>query len=376
MKRASLVRILAVVVVGAGLAAAVYYSPSYFIKEEKSDPSGRLKTGGTSSAQVIIENRWKTAFRNDKNVQVEYDSAGSTAGATKMIDKELAVAFVHAPLSDEQRAKARAKGGEVVHVPVVICAVVPVYNVKELKDKLPLKFTGELLADIYLGKVTKWNDPAIKALNEGVALPETPIVAVHRSDSSGTTFLFTDYLAGASEAWQKQMGPARSEVKWPVGVGAARSQGVAAHVDHTEGAIGYIDLIHAYDVAVQPNPDGKLWGLVARYGSVQNKDKSAFILADPDNMTAAAKGVTADMADDLTFKLTNKPGKDSYPICGAIWAVCYQAQPAADKPTVVDFLNYVTHEGQHFAKKTSYAPLPDELIPRVEQKISSITAAP
>jgi phosphate transport system substrate-binding protein len=366
MKRASLVRILAIVVIGAGLGVAVYYSPAYFMeKEEKSAPSGFLKTGGTSTGQIIIENRWKTAFRKDKNVQVDYESLGSTAGAAKMVDKDIAIGFVHAPMSEEQRAKAKAKGGEIVHVPVVICAVVPVYNVKELIGKPPLKFTSDLLADIYLGKVTKWNDPAIKAVNEGVDLPETPILVAHREDSSGTTFLFTDYLAGASDAWKTKMGPAKSEVKWPVGVGVARNHGLAEFVHKTEGAIGYVDLIHAIDVDYP-----------SQYGAVQNKDKTAFIHADPDNMTAAAKGVTAGMADDLTFQLTNKPGKDSYPICGAIWAVCYQAQPAATKQTVVDFLTYVTHEGQHFAKKTSYAPLPEELIPRVEQKIASITTAP
>ena len=362
-RRVSLLRVLVILLVGGGLCFLVYSSPALLFREAKSPDSVHLKTGGTSVADIIIDNRWRNVYRKAKGIEVDYESTGSTAGIRQMIDGKYALAFTHAPLTEEQKKEARGKGGEVVQIPVVLCAVVPAYNVKELKDKPPLKFTGEVLADIYLGKIDRWNDPALKKLNEGADLPDTKITVVHRSDSSGTTFLITDYLAQESEAWRRQVGEAASEVKWPTGVGMNRNQNVKGHVATTEGAIGYVDLVHV--------SNGDL-----PYGAVQNKDKTAFIHAEAKNMTAAAQQVIADLPEDLAFNLINKPGKDSYPICGVIWAVCYQAQPASNQKKVVDFLHWATHEGQQFATSVSYAPLPDELVPRVEQRLQSIKAAP
>jgi phosphate transport system substrate-binding protein len=351
-----------------GLAGLVYYSPAYFIKEEAPPSVVHLKTGGTSVVYIIMANRWRNPYRNEKSVEVDYDSIGSTQGISRMIDKQYALGFTHAPLTEDQKKKAQSQGGEVLQIPVIICAVVPIYNVKELKDKPPVKFTGDVLADIFRGKIDKWNDPALKKINEGVDLPDTKITVVHRKDSSGTTLLFTDYLQGASETWKKEMGPASEEVKWPVGIGMARNEGVAAYVRQTEGALGYVDLLHALI--------GDGLGTQIPYGAVQNKDKSAFLHADPENMTATAKALTAAIPEDLTFQLTNKPGKDAYPICGAIWAVCYQNQPAANRQLVQDFVHWITHEGQKFAKTTSYAPLPEEMVERVEKKLQSIKSAP
>lgn len=234
----SIARIAVIVLVGIGLGCLVYFSPAYFIAPEKMSPSLQLRTGGTSSAAMILENRWASRYRKDKVVQVDYDSSGSTKGVNNMIDQFYQIGFVHAPLTEEQLKKAKAKGGEVLHIPVVLCAVVPAYNLKELKDKPPLNFTADVLADIYLGKITKWNDPAIKKINEGVALPDVKIIPVHREDSSGTTYIFADYLQGASEAWKAAMGEAKSELKWPAGVGEGktRSFGVARFVEETEGA--------------------------------------------------------------------------------------------------------------------------------------------
>jgi phosphate transport system substrate-binding protein len=364
MKRVSLIRLSVIILVGAGLGVLVYYSPAFFIKNDEPPAYVHLKTGGTSVAHIIMENRWKTAYRNAKGVEVEYDSTGSTKGVTRMIEGQYAIGFTHAPLTEAQKSTARGKGGEVAHIPVVICAVVPVYNLKGLKGKPPLRFTGEVLADIFRGKIDRWNDPALKQLNEGVDLPDTKIVVVHRKDSSGTTLIFTDFLQGVSPAWKQEVGPAASEVKWPVGVGVARNAGVAEHVRKTEGAIGYVDLLHAL---LGEDPDLRL-----TYGAVQNKDKTAFIHAGPENMTAAAKGLAGGIAEDLTFNLTNRPGKDAYPISGVIWAVCYQAQPGSTQQQVVDFLRWITHEGQKFAGTTSYAPLPDELVERVDQKLNAM----
>jgi phosphate transport system substrate-binding protein len=364
LSRTSVIRIVILAVIAAGLAAGIYFAPAFFIKKEDPAPA-KLKLGGTSVASMIVENRWMAAFRAAKNVEVEFDSTGSTAGVNKVIDRGYAIGFTHAPLNEEQRKKALAQGGEIVQVPVVICAVVPAYNVKELKGKPPLKLNGEVLAGIFLGKITTWNHPAIQELNKGVELPPTKITVVHREDSSGTTFLFTDYLQGASPTWKAQFGAAASELKWPVGVAKPRNQGVAEFVRKTEGAIGYIDLVHA---AGSDNDD-------LDYAALENKDKTAFLHADATNMAAAAKAAAGGLSDDPKFSLTNAAGSDCYPISGFIWAVCYSNQPAAQHQMVADFLHWITHDGQQFAPRTSYAALPPEVVLKVEERLKSIKAA-
>jgi phosphate transport system substrate-binding protein len=357
--RTSLFRILIFLILGVAAAVVIYISPAWFIQGDNTPPAVHLKTGGTATVFLILENRWRVNYRKDKGMELDYASTGSTKGLTEMTDKDLSIAFTHAPMSEEQREQARSKGGEVVHIPVVLCAVAPVYNVKELQDKPPLKFSGDVLAGIFLGKIDKWNDPALKKLNEGVDLPETKITVVHREDSSGTTFIFSDYLCGASDAWREKYPKPSSEIKWQVGEGKPRNEGVARYVKETEGAIGYVDLVQA-------------WINELPYGAVQNKDRTAFIHAEAKNMTAAAAAAT--VPEDLTFKLTNQPGADSYPITGTVWAVCYQTQPAANQKSVVDFLHWATHEGQQFAENMAYAPLPAAFIERVDKKLDSITA--
>jgi phosphate transport system substrate-binding protein len=246
-----------------------------------------------------------------------------------------------------------------LHIPVALCAVVPIYHLKELEGKPPLKLTGAVLADIFLGKISQWNDPALKALNEGVKLPDTKITVVHRKDSSGTTFLFAKYLGEVSPEWLKKIGPAKNDIKWPVGVEAYRNQGVAAEVWQTDGAIGYVDRIFAKYPGVE-------------HAALQNRDQTAFIHADAPNMTAALKGMASELPEDLTFSLTNRPGKDSYPISGGIWAVCYESQPAADGKMVKEFLQWATHDGQTYVTEMTYAPLPEELIERVDKQLKLI----
>jgi phosphate ABC transporter phosphate-binding protein len=359
MKRTSSRRIIVMLIGGAIVGTLIYYSPAFFTHEE-AITGPRLAAGGTSNVDLIMANRWRVLYRKEKKVEIDYTSTGSTEGLKRMADKTYAIAFTHAPMSAD--ARQHAPGGEVVHIPVVLCAVVPAYNVKELVDKPPLKFTGAVLADIFLGKIDRWNDAALKALNPGVDLPNTKIVVVHREDSSGTTFIFTDYLAAVSPEWEKTVGPAKNEVKWPVGVGQSRSVGVARYLRETEGAIGYVDLLHVFG--------GQL-----PYGAVETKDKTNFVHAESENMTAAAESLGGDIPADLTFKLSNRPGKNAYPICGAIWAVCYRNQPAAHEKLVVDFLQWVTHDGQKFAANLSYAPLPTDLARRAEEKIKTIQVA-
>jgi phosphate transport system substrate-binding protein len=349
-------RIIVIVLVGAALSSLVYFAPTFFIKKDPDDPAAHIDVGGTSVVFFMMD-KWDSAYRKETKIKINYASTGSTTGITRMIDNKYTIAFTHAPLTDEQVKMAQSKGGAVLHIPVVLCAVVPSYNLKELKDKPPLQFDGEVLGDIFLGKVSRWNDPALKKLNEGVDLPDKPIIVVHRQDSSGTTLIFTDYLQGASERWNKEIGEAKSTLKWPVGVGMERNQGVAFHISRTEGAIGYVDLLFAK---------------AGTYGAVLNKDKTAFIHAEPDNITAAAQGLIADIPEDLTFKLTNKPGKDSYPISGGIWALCYQNQRGSNRQLVPEFLHWITHEGQAHAKYRTYAPLPDELVGRIERRLKFI----
>jgi phosphate transport system substrate-binding protein len=356
-------RIIFLLLIGAGLCAGVYYGAAYMAQEPPPRVYPTLQTGGTSTVDIIMENRWRTIYRDDHGILVKYESTGSTKGIDGMIDKKFAIAFTHAPISEEKRKAAQAKGGEIVQIPVVLCAVVPLYNVKELNDQAPLNFTGAVLADIFLGKIDSWDHPDLQKLNKGVKLPKKKIIVVHREDSSGTTHIFTDFLHGSSPVWAKEMGPAASKIQWPVGVGMKRNSGVKIHVWQTDGAIGYVDLVHALSAEVP-------------YGAVQNKDGTAFIHADAPNMTAAIEPILTKIPDDLTFTLTNQPGEKAYPICGAVWAVCFQKQAAADQKLVREFLDWVIHSGQEYAAPTFYAPMPEELVKRAAEQVKQIKAVP
>lgn len=365
-KQTSFVKIGIFLVAGAVLAAGVYFAPAFFNKKQEETPAAHLKIGGTGVAAMIVDNKWKTDYRKAKGIEVDYDSTGSTKGVTEMIDKHYAIGFTHAPLTDAQKKQAQSKGGEVLHIPVVLCAVVVVYKVKELDGKSPLKLDGDLLAKIFLGKIDKWNHAEIKRLNPELAadLPDLPIKVCYRSDSSGTSLIFADYLHGASELWKKDGGPVSSDLKLGnYAVGKPRNQGVEDYVRKNEGAIGYVDLLYVRN-GVDPD---------LMYGAIQNKD-GKFVHVKAENMTAAAKAIVNEIPEDLTFSLTNRSGTEAYPICGTIWAVCYQNQPSADNQKVVDFLTWITHEGQKHAEYMSYAPLPPELVTRTEQKLKTIKA--
>jgi phosphate transport system substrate-binding protein len=362
--RVAMAFLLVFALMGVGAALLMYFSPHFFVHEAQADTHPHLKVGGTSTVFVIVDNRWRTKYRDEKGVEVNYESTGTTSGINRMLDGTYAIAFTHGPVTAEQREKAKAKGSDVVHIPVLLCGVAVVYNVKELNGKEPVKLSGELLADIFAGKVKEWNDPTIKALNSGVDLPATKITVVHREDSSGTTQLFTEYLATVSPSWKEKVGAPASEIKWPVGVGALRNLGVAMKVSETEGAIGYVDRMFTNYGEINLNA-----------AAILNKDKTGFIRPEPENVTAAAAGNLAEVSDELTFTLANKAGKDSYPISGVVYAVYLQKQPEVTRQQIADFLRWATHDGQPHAARMTYAPLPPELVVRINQKLDAMKAA-
>ena len=317
----------------------------------------RSLNGGGSSFINPIMTKWAGAYNKEKGVQVDYTSSGSGNGIQQMIDKKNDFGCTDAPMNDEQLKKADDVGGEVLHVPLVMGAVVPIYNLKDVKE--PVRFTGPVLADIFLGKIKKWDDPKLKDLNPKLALPGDEIAVVHRSDGSGTTYIWVDYLSKVSPEWKEKVGVG-TDVKWPTGVGAQKNDGVAGQVGRSPGALGYVELTFALNSKLQ-------------YGAVQNKE-GEFVLASLDSVTKAADGALKDIPADLRYSLTDAPGKEAYPICGTTWAVLYAKQPANKAKALADFLRWATHDGQQYTKDLQYARLPESLAKRVDEKIDQIKA--
>jgi phosphate transport system substrate-binding protein len=312
--------------------------------------------GGTLAAQTIqingagatfpypIYSKWFSEYNKlHPKVQINYQSQGSGAGIKQLISRTVFFGATDAPMSPDQ---IKAAPGPVLHLPTVLGAVVPVYNIPGVKQEL--KFTGPVLANITLGKITKWNDPAIVALNAGVPLPNTDIVVAHRSDGSGTTFIWVDYLSKVSPEFQKTVGVGTS-VKWPVGVGGKGNEGVAGLVSQTPGALGYVELIYALQNKIA-------------YGAVQNASGN-FVRASIEAVTAAAAAVSGNMPEDFRVSITNPPGKDAYPIASFTWILLYEnPDNKAQGKIMVEFMKWALTDGQKFAKELGYAPLPKVLI--------------
>jgi phosphate transport system substrate-binding protein len=257
-------------------------------------------------------------------------------------------------MNDEQLSKVK---GKLYHIPTVLGGVVPTYNIEGVKD---LKFTGPILADIYLGKITKWNDAAIQGVNPGVKLPDFPITVVHRADGSGTSFCFTDYLSKASKEWESKVGKGTS-VEWPVGLGGKGNDGVAGLVKQTPNSIGYVELIYA----VQNNMD---------YGAVKNQ-AGKFIKADLNSVSAAAAGAAKNMPADYRVSITDAPGAKAYPISTFTWLLVFENNPSPKGKILKDFLNWMVDHGQSMTKDLSYAPLPESVKAKVKKTINSIRNA-
>ena len=314
----------------------------------------RLNAGGSTFVNPMMS-KWAAEYDKIKGVRVNYQPTGSGAGIQQMIVKTFDFGCTDAPMNDEQLKKAEETGGPVVHIPLVMGAVVPIYNLEGIKQSL--RFSGPVLADIYLGKIKKWNDPELGKLNPDVQLPDKDILIVHRSDGSGTTYIWADYLSKISPAWKEKIGVGTS-LNWPGGMGMKGNEGVAGKVSQSPGGVGYVELIYALQNKI-------------KFGLVQNRE-GEFITPSLESVTAAARAALTEIPEDLRYSLTNAPGKDSYPISGTVWAVIYVNQPPGTGQTVVDFLRWVTHEGQNYAKDLAYARLPDELVVRLEKKLDQV----
>jgi len=291
-----------------------------------------------------IYSKWFAEYQKlHPNVQINYQSLGSGAGIRQIMEQTVDFGATDGPMTDEQL---RSAPGRILHFPTVLGAVVPVYNIANVSAEL--KFSGPVLADIFLGKITKWNDPAIAKLNAGVNLPATDITVVHRSDGSGTTYIWVDYLSKVSPEWKKRVGVATS-VNWPAGVGGKGNEGVAGLVKQTPGSIGYVELIYALQNKIS-------------YGPVQNA-AGEFVKASTESVTAAAAEAAAKMPPDFRVSITNAPGKGVYPISSFTWILIYENPKDKMKAkALVDFMKWALTDGQRYAPDLGYAPLPEAVV--------------
>lgn len=300
--------------------------------------------GAGATFPYPIYSKWFDEYRKkNEAVQINYQSIGSGGGIRQVTNETVFFGATDGPMTEEQL---KAAPGAILHLPTVLGADVPVYNLPGLTADL--KFTGALLADIFLGKVKKWNDPAIAAVNAGVTLPNTDITVVHRSDGSGTTYIWVDFLSKVSPEWKEKVGVATS-VNWPAGVGGKGNEGVAGLVSQTPGSIGYVELIYALQNKIA-------------FGAVQNAN-GEFVKASTESVTAAAAAVAANMPADFRVSITNAVGAGAYPVSSFTWLLLYEdPKDKAQSKAMVDFVKWALTDGQQFAAQLGYAPLPKDVV--------------
>jgi phosphate transport system substrate-binding protein len=306
--------------------------------------SGSQINGAGATFPYPIYSKWFDEYNKlHPDVKVNYQSQGSGAGIRQLTNETVFFGASDGPMTDEQL---KAAPGKILHFPTVLGADVPVYNIPDVKGTL--RFSGSLLADIFLGKVTKWNAPAITELNPGIALPATDITVVHRSDASGTTYIWVDYLSKVSPEWKSRVGTATA-VNWPIGIAGKGNEGVAGLVSLTPGSIGYVELIYARQTKMD-------------YGAVQNAAGN-FVTASAASVTAAAASAAAEMPPDFRISITNAQGADAYPISSFTWLLLYEdAKNKTDSRIMVEFLKWALTDGQAYASQLGYAPLPSEIV--------------
>ncbi len=305
-----------------------------------------LINGAGSTFIYPMFSKWTEVYhRMHPDIEFNYQSIGSGGGINQLTAGTVEIGASDAPLNDEQIAACEKAHGPVVHLPEAMGAVAVTYHLPGVKATL--NFTGETVADIYLGKIKTWDDPALKALNPGVDLPNRPIIVVHRSDGSGDTYIFVDYLCKVSKEWNSKVGRGTS-VDWPVGLGAKGNEGVTGQVEQTPYSIGYVTLIYALQNNVP-------------FGSIKNA-AGVFIHPTIQSVSEAAANAAKIVPKDLRFSITNAPGKTSYPISSATWLIIYVNQKgyASEKVAkeTVQFLHWVLTEGQKMEPSLDYAPIP------------------
>ena len=312
--------------------------------------------GAGATFPYPIYSKWFDEYvKVDPAVRFNYQSIGSGGGIKQITEQTVDFGASDGPLSDDQL---KAAPGPLLHFPTVMGAVVLTYNIEGVSASL--KFTPEAIAGIYLGKITKWNDPALTGPNPGVSLPNQDIIVVHRSDGSGTTYIFTDYLSKVSVDWDRKVGKSTS-VNWPVGLGGKGNEGVTGLVKQSPNSIGYVELIYAISNKLP-------------FGEVKNRAGS-FVRPSLESVTAAAAGYAAQMPADFRVVITDAPGATAYPISGMTWLLVYEQQKDAAKGRkLVQFLDWMMHDGQKDAPQLDYAPLPKEVVAKEEEALRRVTA--
>lgn len=319
---------------------------------------GQLKLNGAGATfPYVIYSKWFDLYHGKTGIEFNYQSIGSGGGIKQVTEGTVDFGASDGPMSDQQLADVKAKqGSDVLHIPTVLGAVVLTYNLPEAGTDL--KLTGEIIAGIFLGDVEKWNDPAIAALNPGKNLPAKAILVAHRSDGSGTSFIFTDYLSKVSDTWSKKVGKGTS-VNWPVGLGGKGNEGVTGVVKQTAGSIGYVELAYAVKNGLS-------------YASVKNR-AGVFISPSLESVTAAAAGSSKGIAEDLRVSITNADGKASYPLSSFTWLLVYKQMKDANKAKAMrEFLAWALKDGQAYCKDLYYAPLPKEIVAMCQKKLQQI----
>jgi phosphate transport system substrate-binding protein len=309
--------------------------------------------GAGATFPYPIYSKWFSEYRKvDPGVEINYQSIGSGGGIRQLLEKTIDFGASDSPMKDDQLKKASQP---IYHFPTVMGAVVLTYNVPGLEA--PLRLTPELVADLFLGKIYYWNDPKIAAENPGLKLPDLPIMIVHRSDVSGTTAVFTDYLSKVSPEWKERVGSGPA-LKWPIGLGGKGNEGVTGFIKQSLGAIGYVELLYAeknkLSVALLRNAEG------------------AYVKPEAATISAAAASKMKDMPKDFRISITNAPGKDAYPISSFTYLLVYRKTAAGKGGKIREFIRWALHDGQKMAASLYYAPLPTELVERVEAQLKEL----
>ena len=339
-------RLAGAILVGLGLASFIVAQGTLSI------------TGAGATFPYPMYSKWFDEYhKKNPSLEINYQSIGSGGGIKQITEGTVDFGASDGPMTDEQLKAYQDKHGfGILHFPTVLGAVVPTYNIPGVTTAL--NFTPEALAGIYLGKVTKWNDPLITGANKDVNLPADDIIVVHRAESSGTTYVWTDFLSKVSEEWKTQVGKATA-VKWPVGLGGQGNEGVTGTVKNTPDSIGYVELIYAESNKIP-------------YGNVKNA-AGVFVKASLAGVTAAAAGAAKAMPDDFRVSITNAPGKDAYPVSSFTWLLIpSKFTDAAKRDALKGFVTWMLADGQNYAEALSYAKLPKEVVAKEKKALANI----